>query len=171
MLGTVWAFAYRHRETENKPVSRWPVAGPSRYWPLVRSPAYKVKNSITHLLTYLLIPSCRVLLVQLTGLQLVKKFPAFHGTRRFITELTSFRHLSLSWASPIQSTYPHPTSWRSILILSTHLNLDLTSGLFPSGFTSKTHIVQQIHIRWQQYTQDKYNNTHKTTSNNTHKTS
>jgi hypothetical protein len=69
---------------------------------------------------YLLTPWCRVLLEQLTDLQLVKKFPAFHGTRRFITALTSFRHLSLSWASPIQSIYPHPTSWRSILILSNH---------------------------------------------------
>ena len=49
---------------------------------------------------------------QLTGLQLVKKFPAFHGTWRFITALKSVRHLSLSWASPIQSTCPHPTSWR-----------------------------------------------------------
>ena len=47
---------------------------------------------------------------KLTGLQLVKKFPAFHGTRRFITALTSVRHLSLSWASPIQSIYPNPTS-------------------------------------------------------------
>ena len=63
-------------------------------------------------------PWCRVLLEQLTGLQLVKKFPAFHGTRRFITALTSVRHLSLFWASPIQSTCPHPTSWRSILICS-----------------------------------------------------
>ena len=34
------------------------------------------------LLTYLLTPWCRVLLEQLTGLQLVKKFPAFHGTQR-----------------------------------------------------------------------------------------
>ena len=66
----------------------------------------------------LLTPRCRILLEQLTGLQLVKKFPAFHGTQRFITALTSVRHLSLSWASPIQSIYPHPTSWRSILILS-----------------------------------------------------
>ena len=65
-----------------------------------------------------LTPWCRVLPEQLTGLQLVKKFPAFHGTRRFITALTSVRHVSLSWASPIQSTYPQPTSWRSILILS-----------------------------------------------------
>ena len=71
-------------------------------------------------------------------MQLVKKFPAFHGTRRFITALTSIQHLSLSWPSPIQSIYPHPTSWRSILIVSTHLCLGLPSGLFPSGFHTKT---------------------------------
>ena len=88
--------------------------------------------------TYLLTPWCRVLLEKLTGLQLVKKFPAFDGTRRFITALTSVRHLSLSWASQIQSIYPHPTSWRSVLILSTHLRLGLPSGLFPSGFSTKT---------------------------------
>ena len=68
---------------------------------------------LTNLLTYLLTPRCWVLLENLTGLQLVKKFPAFHGTRRFITALTSVRQLSLSWASPIQSIYPHPTSWWS----------------------------------------------------------
>ena len=83
---------------------------------------------------YLLTPWCRVLLKKLTGLQLVKKFPAFHVTRRFITALTSVRHLSLSWASPILPIYPHPTSWRSVLILYTHLRLGLLSGLFPSGF-------------------------------------
>ena len=81
--------------------------------------------------TYLLSPWCRVLFEKLTGLQLVKKFPAFHGTRRFITALTSVRQLSLSQASLIQSIQPHPTSWRSILILSTHLRLGLPSGLFP----------------------------------------
>ena len=90
-----------------------------------------------YLLTYLLTPWCRVLLEKLTGLQLVKKFLAFHGTRRFITALTSVRHLSLSSASSIQSIYPHPTSWRSIVILSTHLHLGLPSGLFPSGFPTK----------------------------------
>ena len=68
--------------------------------------------------TNLLTPWCRALLEKLTGLQLVKKFPAFHGTRRFITALTSVRHISLSWARPIQSIYPHPTSWRSILLLT-----------------------------------------------------
>ena len=86
---------------------------------------------------YFLTPWCRVLLEQLTDLRLVKKFPAFHGTRRFITAHTNVRHLSLSWASPIQSIYPHPTSWRSILILSTHLRLGLPSGLLPSGFPTE----------------------------------
>ena len=86
-----------------------------------------------------LTPRCRVLLEKLTGLQLVKKFPAFHGTRRFITALTSVRHLSLSWASPIKSIYPHPTSWRSVLI-STHLRLGLPSGLLPSGFPQQDPI-------------------------------
>ena len=100
--------------------------------------SFKLMQIITYLLTYLLTPWCRVLLEKLTGLQLVKKFPAFHGTPKFITALTSFRHLSLSWASPIQSIYTHPTSWRSILILSTHLRLGLPSGLLSSGFPTKT---------------------------------
>ena len=94
---------------------------------------------------YLPTPWCRVLLEQLTGLQLVKKFPAFHGTRTFITALTSVHHLSLSWASPIQSIYPHPTSWRSILILSTHLHLGLPSGPLPSGFRTKTLYTPSPH--------------------------
>ena len=93
---------------------------------------------VGHRHTYLLTPWCRFLLEKLTGLQLVKKFPAFYGTRRFITAFTSFRHPSLSWATPIQSTCPQPTSWRSILILSSHRSLGLPSGLFPSGFPTRT---------------------------------
>ena len=91
------------------------------------------KESLTYILTYLLTPWCRVL-----PEQLLKKFPAFHGTRRFITVHTTVRHLSLSWASPIQSIYPHPTACISILILFTHLHLGLPSGLFLSGFPTKT---------------------------------
>jgi len=56
--------------------------------------------------------------------QLVKKFPALYGTRRFITAFKKARHLSLLWASSIQSMPLHPTSLWSILILSSHLNLD-----------------------------------------------
>jgi len=104
-----------------------------------------VQSVCIYLITYLLTPWCRVLLEKVTGLQLVKKFPSFHGTLRFITALTSVHHLSLSWPSPIQSTYPHPTSWRSILILSTHLRLGLPSGLFPSGFPTKTLYIPFPH--------------------------
>ena len=100
---------------------------------------------LTYFLTYLLTPRCRFLLQKLTGLHLVNKFPAFHGTQRFITALTSVRHLSLSWSNPIQSIYPHPTSWRSILILSTHLRLRLLIGFLPSGFPSKTLYTPSPH--------------------------
>jgi hypothetical protein len=75
-------------------------------------------------------------------LELVKKFPAFYGTRRLLTALTSARHLSLSWASPVQSSHPHPTSWRSILILSSHLRLSLPNGLFPSVLPTKTRYTR-----------------------------
>jgi len=72
-----------------------------------------------------------------TGLQLVKKFPAFYGTRKFITSLTRARHLSLSWTSSIQCMTPHPSSWRSILILSFHQCLGLPSGFLHSGLPTK----------------------------------
>ena len=36
------------------------------------------------------------------------------------------------------SPCPHPTSWRSVLILSSHLRLGRPSGVFPSGNLTKT---------------------------------
>jgi hypothetical protein len=60
------------------------------------------------------LPCSRVLPEKPTSSQLVKKFPAFYGTRRFITTFTTACHLSLSWATVIQSMPPHPTSWRPI---------------------------------------------------------
>jgi hypothetical protein len=82
---------------------------------------------------YLLTLSSKVLLEKLTGSQLVNKFLALYGTRRFITAFTIARHLSLPWARSILPMPPHPTSWRSTLILSSHLRLGLPSGLFPSA--------------------------------------
>ena len=92
----------------------------------------------TEPLSYLFSPWSRDFLEKLTGSHVVKKFSAIYGTRRFITAFTNARQLSLSWASSIQSINPHPTSWRSILILSSRLRLGLPSGLFPSGFPTKT---------------------------------
>jgi len=45
---------------------------------------------------FILTPCSRVLVEKLTVSQLIKKFPAYYGTRRFITALTSAHHLSLS---------------------------------------------------------------------------
>ena len=48
--------------------------------------------------------------------------------------------MSLSWARSIQSMPLHHTSRRSVLILSSLLRLGLPSGLFPSGFPTKSCI-------------------------------
>ena len=55
-----------------------------------------------------------------------------------ITAFTSGHHLSLSWARSIQSMPLHPTSWRSFLILNSHVCLSRPSGLVPSGFPTKS---------------------------------
>jgi membrane-bound metal-dependent hydrolase YbcI (DUF457 family) len=65
--------------------------------------------------TVYLTPWSIVLLEKLTGLQLVKKFPTFYGTRRFITTFQSVCHLCLSWASSIQSIPPIYT-WLSQVV-------------------------------------------------------
>ena len=56
---------------------------------------------------------------------------------------------TLSQLDPVQP--PHPTSWRSILIVSSHLCLGLPSGLFPSDFPTKTlytplHAPYALHV-------------------------
>jgi hypothetical protein len=81
-----------------------------------------------------------VLLDKLVVFQLVKKFPAYYGTRRVITLFTRARHVSQSSSRSIQSKLP-PTyynSWEYILLSSYHLSLGLPNGLFPSGFRTKT---------------------------------
>ena len=89
---------------------------------------------------HLFTPWSRVFLLKLTGTQLVNKFTANYGTRWFIVAFTTARHLSLSLGRSIQSIPPHPTSLRSILILSFHLRLGLPSGLFPSGFPNQNPV-------------------------------
>ena len=65
---------------------------------------------LDYLLTYLLTPWSRVLLEKLTGSAASQEIPRIFRTRRFITVLTSARHLSLSSANSIQSPQPPPTS-------------------------------------------------------------
>ena len=102
------------------------------------------------LLTYLLSPRSRVLPKKLIGFQLVKKFPTFYRTRRFITAVTNARHLSLSWADSIQSIHPHPTSRRSILILSTHLCLGLPKWYLSLRFPHQNPVYASLlpHTRY-----------------------
>ena len=104
---------------------------------------HKARNMLQHRevplkVVYLLAACSRVLPEKLRVPQLVNKLPTFYGTRRFITAFTSAHHLYLSWTTSIQSMPSHPTSWRSILMLSSHLCLGLPMGLFPSGFPTKT---------------------------------
>ena len=61
-----------------------------------------------------------------------QKFPAFPGTRRFISAFTTARHLFLSWTRSIHSMPPRFKSWRS------YLSLGFPSGLFLSGLFTKT---------------------------------
>jgi len=108
---------------------------------------------------YLHNPWSWIILEKLTGSQLVKKFPAFYGTQRFITAFTSACHLSLFWASSIQSIPPYPTSWRSILpstpgspkwSLSPGLSTKTlyTPLLSPIRSTCSAHLILLDFITW-----------------------
>ena len=104
-------------------------------WMRDRSVAETSTWQQTYLITFSIeqSPSCKA--KQFSGSQ---EIPWSYGSRKFITVLTSARHLSEFWTISIQSIPPYPTSWISFLILSSHLCLGPPSGLFPSGFTTKT---------------------------------
>lgn len=73
--------------------------------------------------------------------QLVKRFPDFCGTQRFITVFARACHLFLSWARWICSTALHQFSLILILILFSQLYLGLQDNIFPLGFLTKTLYV------------------------------
>ena len=83
------------------------------------------------LLTYLLTPWSRFLPEKLTGSQLVKKFQTFlwNPKVRYCIPTCPPPVPILSQLDPVRVH----TSWRTILILSSHLRLGLPNGLFPSG--------------------------------------
>ena len=84
-----------------------PVASRYTDWAMAAPRIRRIQlknNSETYTEQTLTGSSSKILPEKLTVSQLVKKFPQFYGTRRFITAFTRARHLSLSWARKTQST-------------------------------------------------------------------
>jgi hypothetical protein len=91
-------------------------------------------------ITSLRTPWSRVLPEKLKRPKLLKKLPAFYGTRRFISAFTRARHLSLSWARLIQSMPPSK-------LLKIHFNI-----IFPytPGFRGVmwSFVTWLVFLRW-----------------------
>ena len=96
------------------------------------------KQSIDFVYTYLLTAWNRVLLEKLTSFAANQEIPRFLWNPK--VHCRTHKHPpSVPVLSQLhQAPQPLPTSWRSILILSSHLRLGLPSGLFPSDFPTRT---------------------------------
>jgi hypothetical protein len=80
---------------------------------------------------YYLTPRSRVLLENLAVSQLVKKFPAVYGTRRFVTVFTTI----LSQMNPVHILPSYLQKIHFTIVL--HLCVGFRSGLFPSDILNK----------------------------------
>ena len=78
----------------------------------------------------------RVLLEKLTGSRLVKKFPAFYRTWRFVTAFTLQPVAILNQHDPVRTSTFH--FLKIHLNIIPHPHLGQPSGLFPSCFPTKT---------------------------------
>ena len=110
--------------------------------PCLAVPHFSTLSHKHHLLT----PWCSVLLEKLTGLQLVKKFPAFHGTQRFITALTSATNflkkvIEHKICVLIFSTFVCNICHRNINSATYFLNLCRFSGKVPVIFVGPLQII------------------------------
>ena len=87
---------------------------------------------LTDLLTHLLTPWSRVLLEKLTCSQLVKRFPAFYGTRKFITYRAKTRP-----RNPEVKMLNSPTKCTILFLryLYHSITLNIPTWFYPQGFT------------------------------------
>ena len=97
---------------------------------LHQSVHFIILSTLHKALTEQLIPT-RVILKNLTPLQIAKNFPALHGIQTFLTHACQRTQPLSRW---IQATPSHYISLKSISILPYHLCLCLASFLLPSGF-------------------------------------
>ena len=111
-----------HSYTENKT-----LAGISAFkWHEVSRWPRKLRNQEL----YCLPPWSKDLIKKLTVSQLVQKTPAFCGTWKFFSVLTTAFQLPLSWARSMQFTTSYPISWRFILVLYSDQSPGLHSNVF-----------------------------------------
>jgi hypothetical protein len=110
---------------------------PSLYWtmevPMLRLRTWRLKSSglWRWINGFRRFGGSRFLVEKPTGPQLIKIFAAFYGSRKFITVFTRAHHLSLSWATSIQSI---PTTSHFLKI---HFNIIFPSTPgFPKWFLS-----------------------------------
>jgi hypothetical protein len=80
-------------------------------------------------------PWNRIILEKLIVAKLVKKFPAFYGTRLFITMFTTARHWSLSWTRWIQ-----PTVSRPVYLLTSNTVARSRPRLLPKQYVTSANI-------------------------------
>jgi hypothetical protein len=92
---------------------------------------------------------------KLTVPQLVKKFPALYGTRRFVAVFTTAYHSSQCWTKPSQST-PSPTvSLRSIYAVSF---LPVLIDTLCACLSNVCHVPYSSYPSWFDYHNDVQSN-------------
>jgi hypothetical protein len=99
---------------------------------------------------YLLTPSSRVLLEKLTGFAASQEIPCIYGTRKFITLLTSARHLLRD--TPPRNTHSRRSDWGSRL-QRTHIYIYIYIyiyiwSVFAGYFSSLTGVEFSRNSDW-----------------------
>ena len=111
------------------------ACSPHLFYPTFNLLTHSLTHPPTHSLTHSMKHSLSLVANRFSASQ---EIPSIYGNRSFIAPLQVPTNLSLSSAGSIQSIPPHPTSWWSFLMLSSHLHLGLTSGFFPQVSPSKS---------------------------------